>query len=168
MKGCSVDDPKRLLVLKALTAQVASVSVASGYQHDLAGKVWRGRSTFSDSEPLPAVSILEALPGDAPAVTSRANSAVQLERWVLLVQGWAVDDLLNPTDPAHRLMADVKKALGQVAQPASTAYLLGGLIQRIEVDPGVVRPSDAVSSRAYFFLRVTLDITERVFAPYSV
>lgn len=161
-------DSKRLVILKELTTLVGSVSIAGGYQHDLAGKVWRGRSTFSDSEPLPAISILEALPSDTPAVTSRANSAAQVERWVLLVQGWAVDDPLNPTDPAHRLMADVKQVLGQIALPGSPSHLLGGLVLRIEVDPGVVRPSDAVSSRAYFFLRATLDITERVFAPYLV
>ena len=58
-------DSKRLTILKALTNHLAAdVSIANGYNVDLAGAVWRGRASFSVDEPVPRVTIIEALNPD--------------------------------------------------------------------------------------------------------
>ena len=55
-------DPKRLVVLKAISAHLlADLTVANGYQHDLAG-VWRGRNVISDGTALPCHTA-KMLPG---------------------------------------------------------------------------------------------------------
>ena len=55
-------DPKRLVVLKALCSHLeAQVRTTNGFQHDLQGRVFRGRSVFGQDDPLPMVSVLSAL-----------------------------------------------------------------------------------------------------------
>ena len=54
-------DPMRLVILKALCAHIeAQVRISNGFQHDLQGRVFRGRSVFGQDDPLPMVSVLEA------------------------------------------------------------------------------------------------------------
>lgn len=162
-------DTKRLRILKAVSAHLADeVSVANGYDHDLGGSVWRGRTTFSDRDTLPRVTIIEALNPDREMVPAGTNSTTQKDGWVLLLLGHAQDDRDNPTDPAHALMGDVKKALGKIATRTSGAtYMLGDLIAGIDIEPGTVRPPDELSALAYFYLRVRLTVVERLFDPYA-
>ena len=101
----------------------------------------RGRNVLTDSDELPCLSVLEALNPDRfprRAGTDDVRDApLHREGWVLLVQGWAVDDKVNPSDPAYRLMADVKKALAKLmkgpnpmtGQGGHVNFLLGGLNQ---------------------------------------
>ena len=151
-------DPKRLVVLKALCAHLeAQVRISNGFQHDLQGRVFRGRSVFGQDDPLPMVSVLEAPRPDQNLVT--AKNGVQLDEWPLYFQGWAQDDPNNPTDPAYRLAADVKQALAMLIdrRPESAPYyLLGDLVLDLTISPGTVRPPDQVSSWAYFYLPVTV------------
>lgn len=169
-------DPKRLVILKAICAHLeATVRVSRGANFDLAGQVFRGRMVFGEDEPLPAVSILDAVNVDSELKPDRAAGSVQTEKYTLLVQGWAPDDRQNPTDPAHRLMADVKKALALFMDPrSSTTYRMpapgapGGLILSCGIEPGTVRPPDQVSSRAYFFLRFTVALKESLADPFKL
>lgn len=178
------DDPFRLRVQKALAASIGGISVAGGYHFDLADKVFRGRDLFGDaSDPIPMVSILEPpLPLDqlrSPALASESSGD-----WDLLVQGFVKDDMENPTDPAHLLMADVKKRLafekarvvtGTMGQPdpfgMGRSQIVNGKavnsITEIRIGPGVVRPPEhGVSTKAFFWLGLTIKIVEDISQPF--
>lgn len=164
-------DSKRLTILKALTTHLQGITVAGGYQHDLATSVYRGRISFSEETPLPCINILEPLnPDREPRVTD--GGLLQKEDWVLLIQGWVDDDEVNPTDPAHLLMADVKKRLSLLmVEPyrnPNPSYMLGGKVAGVFIEPGTVRPPEENSARAYFYLRVVLQVTEHLDDPYRL
>lgn len=174
----AVDDSKRLATLKALTAHLESeISIAHGYKHDLAGAVFRGRMRFDDADPLPMIALLEGMNPDR--FPNRAGSEDHIEtdqrdNWTIDVQGWAVDDKNNPTDAGYELMADVKKALGQIVMEDSVQgiglhenYMLGGLILDLEYEPGTVRPPDQPSAKAFFWMRVILKFSENVNDPFD-
>lgn len=174
-------DSKRLAALKALTNHIETeITVTNGYQHTLTGAVYRGRSTFDDDDPLPCVSVLENLNPDRfpreAGGDDNVRAPVQLDQWILLVQGWVVDDKKNPADPAHLLLADVKKALAKLkrgghpltGEGQHANYLLGGLIVGITVEPGIVRPPDQTSAKAYFWMRVILKFVEDINDPYDL
>jgi hypothetical protein len=168
LQGLSVADPKRLLTLKTITEWLANeVSIANGYEHDLGGnqprRVYRGRSVFSDSQPLPCIALLEGLNPDTDARPPNAAQDIQINKWHLLVQGWVIDDEENPTDPAYRLAADVQKALAKL-MPTLTQP--GGPVINAYLEAPVVRPPDDVSSRAYFWLRFVLTVKDNSRDPY--
>lgn len=161
-------DSKRLAIAKALTNVLETeVAVANGYQHDLAGKVHRGRVTFSAREALPRVAIMETLNPDREPI--RAGwQPTQKDSLILLLQGHAEDDQDHPTDPAHLLMADIKKALARIMLTTSPYFRLGGLIADFNMEPGIVRPPDDLSSMAYFYMRVRLEVVEHLADPYRL
>ena len=154
-------DTKRLQVLKALTTLLETVP---GVQ-----LVSRGRTTFGDRDPLPRVTIVEALNPDRE-MQPAGDRPQQMDGWVLLLLGHAPDDRDHPTDPAHNLMGEVKKVLARIADraPGNSDYMLGGLVTRIDIEPGTVRPPDDLSMLAYFYLRVRLTVVERLFDPFSL
>lgn len=161
-------DPFRLRVLKALTAALQEITPANGYKHDLSSSVFRGRDLFGEDDPLPMVSILEAT-DEQDQVQSPRGSGDNFGVWGLLIQGFAEDDPENPTDPAHYLMADVKKRLAIERQKGVSFNILGmgGLVDKLEFSPGIVRPADAYSAKAYFWLRLDLTVVEDVTKPYE-
>lgn len=168
-------DTKRLALLKNLSTHLQTeVSVANGYHHDLAGLVFRGRSNFSESDPLPCVNIVEALNPDRDPNTAGSAKLVNQEKWVLLIQGWAPEDRQNPTDPAHVLMGDVKKALAKLAainaqgDPAHPNHLFGGLAVALYIEPGTVRAPDEVSALAYFYVRIVVTMVEDLNDPFDL
>lgn len=186
-----MSDPKRLALQKALTDYLQrEVSEGNGYQHDLGDRVFRGRAFFSTDDPLPVISILEDPTPDrfAPVAGNRGpQHGVPVESYVLLLQGWADEDKRNPTDPAHRLMADVRMALAKLANRGESCsmessfgsqsesgasnpdYLLGGLMENIVVEPGVVRPpTEQVSDTAFFWMRVVVSLSEDPNNPYDL
>lgn len=161
-------DSFRLQVLKNLTTCLEGITIAGGYQHDLAGKVFRGRAIFGEGDPIPMVSILEVpIPldqGDPADLKGYAHGP-----WALMIQGFVDDDRANPTDPAHNLMADVKKRLAIEARKAVDDYTALGFdaIERIILGPGVVRPADEVSSKAYFYMGLTIQMSEDLMNPFA-
>lgn len=175
-----MSDPFRLRVLKALTACLEGVTPSNGYSHDLSDKVIRGRLMFGSNDPLPMVSIIEPpLPIDR--TPSPVDASQSSGKWELFIQGWVEDDPRNPTDPAYKLIADVKKALtiegcrkgasGALdilgfGTPASVEengrrINVGNVITSMKVGAGVVRPpEDGISDKAYFWLHLHLEIVE--------
>jgi hypothetical protein len=178
-----VKEPIALAALKALTAHLEGIKPTNGYDFDLQGRVFRGRVRFGHGEPLPMLSILEApRPEDGLLLPVAGESSRHSAReWGLLVQGWAVDDPENPTDPAYYLMAAVErrlsdmvavKASGQPVDPA--AYLLGRTtagktrISTATIGPGLVRPpQEGISDTAFFYLPVSLQRTVDPANPYE-
>lgn len=177
-----MQDPKRLAILKKLVAHLETeVSIANGYQHDLAGCVFRGRMFFDSSEKLPAISVLENPDPDRfpPEAGRKGREAPEQHvGMAVLVQGFAREDKVNPTDPAYYLDADVTKALAKLVyrgDPRAGApidpdvYMLGGLLTGIVFEPSVVRPpTEQVSDTAFFWRRVTLQYAEDPNDPYKL
>lgn len=161
-------DSKRLQILKAITARIESVMVANGYQFDLEGSVFRGRGGFGDESPLPCIGIFEMRPEDAV----RADETIQKDDWFIAVQGYISVDEIHPTDPAHNLMADVKKALAGVLHDSPTNrnpnYMFGNLINDLQIDGGVVLPpSNDEKNTAAFVLKLTVNVTDDLVNPYA-
>lgn len=169
-------EPLRIRILKNLTALLQTISTANGYHTELDGNVFRGRSVFGDDDPLPMVSILEA-PIPLDQALTPEGSAYGQGGWELVIQGFVVDDPENPTDPAHYFLADVRQCLAIESRkasqgagpdiPANGILGLGSEITRLGLGQGVVRPSDEISAKAYFWLIIALQLVEDVADPYG-
>ncbi len=166
----------RLRILQALTTLLEGTD-AQGFGVlnedgtalvDFTGKVYRGRTIFGDNDPIPMLSILE-VPIPLDQVVPPPDSSYSNGSWELLIQGFAKDDPVNPTDPAHVLMAAVKKRLA-VEKKRNLDFDILGLgtfIRNMNIGAGVVRPPDEVSAKAYFWLNLTLDIVEDLANPFE-
>jgi len=162
-------DPFRLVIQKRLTAVLQEITPANGYENDFSEAVFRGRAFYGDADPIPMLSILEV-----PIPDEQLPSPPGLNKgpYTLMVQGFVHDDRANPTDPAHVAMAEVKKRLGeeakkQDAQRAEDAILGTKLVVSIDIGPGVVRPPDEVSAKAYFWLTLELELVEDQTDPFG-
>lgn len=176
-------EPIALAALKVLTTHLEGIKPTNGYDFDLQGKVFRGRVRFGREEPLPMLSILEApRPEDGLLLPVAGEyNRHSTREWGLLIQGWAVDDPANPTDPAYYLMAAVERRLsdliavnksGQAVD--STVYRLGRTaagktrISSATIGPGLVRPpQEGISDTAFFYLPVSLQRTIDPANPYE-
>lgn len=167
-------DPTRLRVLKKLTEELAKITPANGFNHDLTGAVLRGRDVFDQHDPVPMLSILESILEKDQLQAPPAGST-KAGPWELLIQGWADDDKENPTDPAYHLLADTQRRLTEVTRMPYADGLrrgcdilqMGGIITALRFSRGVVRPPDDVSSKAYFWLKVELELVENLLDPYA-
>lgn len=161
-------EPLRLRILQALTAEFETLNDPNG--ESLAGKVFRGRDHFGDSDPLPLISFLESVDEKNIAGTSaemRPGSSVQQSSWEVLVQGFVEDDLYNPTDPGYRLLAIVKQKLAEIRKVKNNILGFGPTVTDLTFSAGVVRPADEVSSKAYFWLKVRMNVAEDHSDPYA-
>lgn len=165
-------DSNRLAAIKQLCTYLETeITEVNGYQHTLTDKVFRGRYRFGDEDPIPMISFLEAPNADENPLTAGWSEDSQKSNWTLLLQGWVADDDTNPTDPAHNLMADVKKALGKFRLAYYEQAYKGtpfDNVDQILIEPGVVRPADEVSNKAYFWMRVVLGFSELVSQPFWI
>lgn len=159
-------DPLRLRILKALTASLETIT-PTGSNKTLAGKVFRGRDLFGDDDPVPMLTILED-PVEKDQVLPPETGTIYTGPWTLLIQGFCDEDRFNPSDPAQRLMADVKKQLmiERLRQREDNILGMGLVVVGLHVSQGVVRPPDDLSGKAYFWLRLTLQIVENLSDPY--
>lgn len=168
--------PVRLYVLQRLTALLEGVNGPDqdGATFNLVGSVFRGRTEFGNETELPALSILEA---PSPDIGKFAGNGQAIsESWLLLIQGWARNDMQNPCDPAYWLAAAVQQRLALInaerndgsARPLDKEwYNLGGLLTSCDVGPSVVRPPDArTSSRAFFYQPIRVGLAQCVVEPY--
>lgn len=168
-------EPLRLRVLKRLTEELQKITPANGYNADLSGAVFRGRDVFDRNDPVPMVSILESIL-EKDQLQAPPGGSTKAGPWELLIQGWAEDDHENPTDPAYFLLADVQKRLVEISRMQFVDYpvrrgcdilQMEGIITGLKFSRGVVRPADEVSSKAYFWLKVELDLVENLLEPYA-
>lgn len=175
-----MDDPFRLKVMKALCAQLKTITLANGYQHDMADyldddgvtmeRVFRGRDLFGDNDGLPMLSILED-PRSVDSNNAPSNSPNAVTPWRLIIQGFVRDDKLHPLDPAYYLSADVVKALA-AAKESRVDFLGFGkrapCILSMNIGSPIHRPGDdEVSAAAYFIVPVTLTLAEILDQPYA-
>lgn len=168
-------DPFRLRVLKHLTDELKKITPANGYPMDLSNAVFRGRNVFDPNDPIPMVSILESIL-EKDQLQAPPGGSHKAGPWELLIQGWAQDDKANPTDPAYHLLAAVQQRLTEVRQtrypdyPIREGYNIlemDGKVTALKFSRGVARPPDEVSSKAYFWLKIELDLVENLQDPYA-
>lgn len=168
-----MNDPFRLKVLKRLTETLEEINPDhpnAPFQHefDLRGKVYRGRNRFDWHDGLPMISILEP-PIPLETLVGRNTNVYQAGPWELLIQGFVEDDLQNPSDPAHRLMAEVKAKL--VAEKrrdrGNNIFGMGNRVHELMLGQGSVRPPDEASDKAFFWLTLTLQLAENIEDPYT-
>ena len=133
----------------------------------------RGRRYYGSEDPLPLVAILEE-PFSFEQDLAPAVGRIRTEPYELILQGFVQDDADHPTDPAHVLLADVKRRL--VALKADEdlqrqrIFRIGNRdnsVVSLTFDGGVVRPADEVSAVAHFWLRVSLEVSEDYEKPQS-
>ena len=96
------------------------------------------------------VSVLEH-PAALDVVQSQ-NGTTSAGGWQLLVQGFAQDDILNPSDPAYLLAADVIKALSAEITRDNGRNIFGlgymrPCVKSIKIGSPVCRPPDGVNCR---------------------
>lgn len=157
-----------------LTAALKEISVANGYITDVQNNVFRGRAIYGDGDPLPMISILETpIPIDLREAPQ--GSTYSTGTWELMIQGFVVDDRENPTDPADDMLADVKKRLAIERKkgagrrrPGDGIFGLGNHVTNLQIGPGVVRPPDELSAKAYFWLTIQLELAENLETPLGV
>ncbi len=170
-----MSDSYILTVEKALSDIVErTVTTANGRDFDLTGVVYRGRQRYGHNEPCPMVSMLQA-PNIDLDNDNVGTGTIRKSNKSYLIQGWADDDSVNPTDPAHALLAEVKRALSPILDMDHADYMLKsyntdnseiGLIEDINISTGLVRPPEMqVSEKAYFWLPVIVTFVENISDP---
>ena len=180
--------PFKLLVLHALTDTLKTITPANGYVVDLSDfdpgdgatmeRVYRGRAWYGDTDPLPMVSVLEGVNQADDVYEPQVDTTTGEHDWQVLVQGFVADSPTHPTDPAYFLMRDVRKRLAKekrrlkpnrqgIFDPLGASLFApkGCGLVNITIGPGVVRPADDVSAKAYFWMSLTLRIVEDAEAP---
>jgi hypothetical protein len=167
-------DPQELLVLKTLSGHLEGLTPANGYDHDMAGRVFRGRSIFGAETDVPFLSILEhPNPDDGPE--AGPEKAVRHDKWKLLLQGFVTDDKTNPLDPAYKLKAEVVLRLSEInavkpqgGGPKFPIYRLANLVTDFHIGKGVVRPPTVnVSPTAFFYIPLTVGLKTNTLDPYG-
>lgn len=153
-----MSDSKRLRILKKLSEQLSAITHANGYRTEVRS-VRRGVAVIGRDEPLPCITILESPKSDMEPFRAD-NSVRQKDMWLLFIQGFIKDDFENPTDPAHDLLADIKKCLSANFDPKSSEYSLGGLAASFRMEPGVCAPPGEISPTAYCWLRLEVGVAE--------
>ena len=156
-------DSKRLRILKALTAHLETIS-----EFDVTGKVWRGRTRPADESHQPFICMFEM----PPEFEEKADRQVRVMPWYVGIQGYIAPDRFHPTDPAHNFMAAVKHKIGELVDEGGAGmpgenYMLGGLVEDIEVDGGMCFEADETTNCCYFALKLTLTIAENLGDPYE-
>lgn len=165
-------ESNRLRILHALTQHLEGINGIDPYEFDLREKIFRGRDRFGAADPIPMVSILEGKAANYGQYADETN-IIRLDSWLLMLQGWTVDDVVNPTDPAYRLLADVELRLSDITatdghgQPKFPGiFMLGGLISSLTVAQPIVRPpEDGLSTKAFFYLPVLVGLKSDLSKP---
>jgi hypothetical protein len=170
--------PFRLQIQEALTAALEEITPSNGYVNDFSNRVFRGRLIYGEGDPVRMLSILEP-PLPADRLPTPTNASVTQGTYDLLIQGFVDDDRANPTDPAHYAMADVKRRLAieqarKRALPRNTHDPFGlnkdngNRVESLLIGPGVVRPPESgISTKAYFWLNLSLKIVEDNSSPFG-
>lgn len=163
-------DTKRLLLLKAICDHLKTeITTANGYNFTLTS-VYRGKKNFGKEIKLPAVAVLENFnPDRLPETIGGVVGTKHKYDQIYLLNGWAEGgDVEQEEDSAHLLMGDVKKALGKLLVPRNQSGFFDGLANTLSIEPGVVRPPDEQSEKAYFWMRIRLEVVEKVGDPYWI
>lgn len=156
-------DSKRLQILKALTTHLEATE---GYT--LTDKVWRGRTRPARESQAPFLCLFEM----PPEFQEQADDQQASMPWYIGIQGYETPDPKHPTDPAHNFMAAVKKQLGKLLDFGNSGapgpnYMLGDLIEGLQVDGGMCFEPDETTNACFFALKLTVTLVENLENPYD-
>lgn len=173
------EDPFRLRLMKALCAQLKTITPDDGYHFDLrdyvdeagrpAERVFRGRDIFGESDPLPMLAVLEDPRSEPSDNGSDGRGAANIFK--VIIQGFVPDDPFHPLDAAYQLSADVTEALvkGKALGQHRTILGLGRYapcVSAMTIGQPVHRPgNDGVSERAYMLIGVRFALIENLERP---
>lgn len=138
-----------------------------------ANKLFRGRATYGESDPDMMVSVLEDYQQGKNKLPTTGYSGIRHFEYRLLIQGFVPDDVENPTDPAQRLQADLEQKIGFLRKSVEKTQFLfdfsgnTGNVTGIWSDSGGVRPPDDLSSVAYCWIEVGMDVFQVTTSPYE-
>ena len=171
-------DPFRLRLMKALTAQIKSISKDDGFNFDLGDyddadtrpreRVYRGRDIFGSTDEAPLVAVLEDPRSEPSENGSDARSAANKFR--VIIQGFCAEDQTgHPLDDAYLMSADIIQALAAAKRPSREGILgMGNRVTAMNIGQPVHRPGkDAISDPAYWLVGVTFTIIEKLDDPYA-
>jgi len=147
---------------------------------DMTGRVYRGRKILSEQELTDLgheeiLSILEA-PRPLNIETAGVEQTKRNEKsWTLLLQGWAKDDKLHPSDPAYWLKAAVETRLALIVERTSEGepadpdyYNMEGLIVNMTIGQGLVRPPEqGITKYSMFYIPLIIQLVTDVRRPYD-
>jgi hypothetical protein len=171
----------RLHLLQALQLQLEGITEFNGYDFDLSGKVLRGRTLITVTQPdeckcgLPCLSIVES-PRPDFSIYAGEDDVFRKDTWVLLIQGLVLDEkqTMQPSDKAYELAAAVEERLSRInAVNATNGDDLYPdekipLINKLQIAPPVIRaPDGQVSALAFFFMPIRLEVAVDSRSPYT-
>lgn len=104
-----------------ITTLLSGISKDNGYETDIGvARVFRGKRKVDDSQ-VPCAVILEG--EDRPGATQGAASQQITQSYVL--GGYAACDPDHPNDTAHKIIADIKKAVFGLHNPTRAEEING-------------------------------------------
>jgi hypothetical protein len=77
---------RRYAVIKAVADQLKTITPTNGYSYNLSNAVFIGRRTFGDTDPMPAITLLEIPDIQLPESKPETGDA-QKANWEFFVQG---------------------------------------------------------------------------------
>ena len=151
-------DSKREQIIQALIAQLATISIANGYETELGNRIARGKRQAPKKDELPAIVIREGK-ATTDATVNAGFDATTL-RVELAARDRFDESIENSYGRANKMLADMVKALGN--DPT-----LGGLT----IDTTVVEDNIGVEDKEFSIagVDVSVDIKFRTFHlnPYN-
>lgn len=163
-------NPPRLNILTLMTTAFSRITVANGFQTDLGGNTFRGRIYFGNDDPLPMLALVEPPVTDIVPLMSPPGGPCRKSKWTVIVQGFVKSGEDHPCDPAYVFAAEVTQVLMEEAMRKNwgrtvTPFGLDHTIESVKIGPPIVRPSDNISSTAYFWMTVEFEIVEDLLHP---
>lgn len=92
----------------AVSARLAGITKANGYQTDIGLRVMRGRKRLEESH-LPCAVIIER-PDKPDRQSGQRDPSVKVTQ-NFVIEGHAACDPDNPNDVGHQIVTDIKKAI---------------------------------------------------------
>lgn len=92
----------------AVSARLAGITTANGYQTNIGLRVMRGRKRLEESH-LPCAVIIER-PDKPDRQSGQRDPSVKVTQ-NFVIEGHAVCDPDNPNDVGHQIVTDIKKAI---------------------------------------------------------
>lgn len=96
---------KASTIAAAISARLATITVANGYSTDIGLTVFRGRRKLDESH-IPCAVLVE---GDDRIDAAKRDEVKTVQQY--FIEGHAECDPDNPNDTAHLILADIKRAV---------------------------------------------------------